>query len=277
MHDKIAFFLNGKFVDGYNPKAPVLDEGFLYGYGLFETMRAYNNKILLLDQHIERMFASARLISLKVPYPLAKTRNIVESAVLKAGLKDAFVRLSCWKSAKRNSILVVARKYKPYSSGEYKKGFSSIISKFAKDEDSILSKIKSNNYLLCRLAFLEATSLGSDEAVLLNTNGFICEGSRSNIFFVKNGVVYTPSLECGCLAGITRQLIIKIILKSGISVRSGRFRISQLYAADEAFLTNSLMGVMPLTRIGKFRINNSHSGEITEKLISSYNNLLRGT
>ncbi|RJP29463.1 MAG: hypothetical protein C4533_00270 [Candidatus Omnitrophota bacterium] len=275
MQGKMTVFFNGKFVDRHDLKASVLDEGFLYGYGLFETMRAYNNKILLLDQHIERMFVSAGLISFAMPYSSAKTRDIVESAVLKSGLKDAFVRLSCWRSKKINSILVIARKYKPYSSRVYKKGFSAIISRFTKDQDSMLSRIKSNNYLLCRLAFMEALSLKSDEAILLNNDGLICEGSRSNIFFVKNRRIYTPSLECGCLSGITRELIIKMILRSGLDVKEGKFGINQLYAADEAFFTNSLMGVMPLTKIGKLRINNSNTGKITEKLISDYDNLLK--
>jgi branched-subunit amino acid aminotransferase/4-amino-4-deoxychorismate lyase len=254
MRPKNMVYLNGKFIPERQAELSVLGPGFLYGWGLFETMRAYRNRIVYLSQHLERLKRSCKLIKMPYPPAAAELKGIIKKAIKINGLKDAYIRLTLWKSSAATDILIIAKKYQPYSPGKYREGFSACICRFRQNENSFFTRIKSTNYLFFRLAYLEAKNKGFDEAVILNNRGYITEGSRSNIFFVKGKKLFTPSLECGGLEGITRRFILSLAKKYKIKIQEGNFTIPDLYAADEAFLTNSLMGVMPLVSLEKKRI-----------------------
>jgi 4-amino-4-deoxychorismate lyase len=168
--------------------------------------------------------------------------------------------------------LVIARQYNPYLLKKYRHGFSTCVSGFRQNEYSILARIKSTNYLLCKLAYLEAKEKGFDEAIILNNRGYVAETSRSNIFLVKDGQVFTPSLSCGCLEGITRRAIFDLAKRNHIEIFEGNFTIQDLYDADEVFLTNSLMGVMPINSIKRQPMRR---GKITQLFMTQYNLLLK--
>lgn len=268
-------FLNGKFVTEKEAKISVLDPGFLYGLGLFETMRSYKNKILYLDAHLKRLQASCELIKIKLPYSSLKLKDIIRETVKINKFKDAYVRLTLWKSNPQTGILVLVKKYHPYPISKYKNGFSAGFSKFRQDENSLYSRLKTSNRLIYQLSLEEAGRKGFDEAVILNHRGYIAEGSRTNIFLVKDNAIFTPAIECGCLNGITRQVIFGLAKKNQIKVYTGNFTLTDLYSADEAFLTNSLMGIMPLVSLEKKKIGKGKCIRITKLLSKRYNCLLR--
>lgn len=271
---KEAIFLNGKFILKDEAKIPVLEPGFLYGWGLFETMRAYSEKIVYLNEHLIRMKDSCRLIHLRFPYPFDKLKRIIEKTVRISRFRDAYIRLTLWKSEHATGTLIIVREYNPYPKQKYKSGFRAKISSFRQNDSSLLARMKTTSRLLYELSFNEAKFKGFDEAIILNNRGYITEASRSNIFLVRDSALFTPDLECGCLGGITRRVIFALAKKYNIKIYEGNFTAQDLYNADEAFLTNSLMGVMPLAAVEKHKIGKGLAGRITEYFVKKYNLLL---
>jgi len=250
-----------------------LSEGFLYGYGLFETMRAYEGKIFCLDLHIERLISSSFLIDLKPPHKSLIIKKIKE-ILRKEKIPNAYIRINLWKQGQASKFCIILREYTPYPTEVYKRVFRCITSKFRQNEYSVLSKIKSLNYLNNRLALRQAKERNCDEAIILNTKGYLCEGTRTNLFLIKNSKVFTPSLDCGCLEGITRNKVIEIAKKEELKVYEEKLFIEDLYNADEAFLTNSLIEIMPLTFLDERPINKGIPGEMTNLLLNRYRRLV---
>ena len=274
---KTTVFLNGKFIPPEEAKLPILTPGFLYGWGLFETMRSYNNSIVYFDAHLKRIKKSCALIAIKFPYSLDRLKEIIQKTIRINGFPDAYVRLILWRTDTGTDVLVVARNYQPYSLKKYRMGFRTCISRFKQNENSFLVRLKTNNYLFYRLAYLEAEKKGLDEAIILNNRGYIAEGSHTNIFLVKDKELFTPRLECGCLDGITRKVVWDLAKKYHISVSEGNFTLSDLYEADEAFLTNSLIGIMPLTSIERHKLGQGTSRyKLTRFFREKYKSLLLG-
>jgi branched-subunit amino acid aminotransferase/4-amino-4-deoxychorismate lyase len=269
---KEIIFLNGKFISQKEAKLSVLTPGFLYGWGIFETMRAYQKKIVYFDTHLERIQNASKIMEIKFPYALKKLKKIIQTTLKINGFTDAYVRLTLSKSKKGTDTLIMVKKYQPPSKQKYRKGFSAYISSFRQDENSFLARVKTISRLLYELAYQEAKARGFDEAIMFNQRGYICEGSRSNLFFVKNNELFTPALTCGCLAGITRHVIFDLAKKAHLKLYEGKFTPQEVSGAEEAFLTNSLIGVMPLTLINKQSIG---TGKITRFFLKEYNRLLK--
>lgn len=272
MHTQIAS-LNNKFITLKEARVSCFDEGFLYGFGLFETMRAYNGKIFLIDRHLRRLAQSAKLINLKLKMPLTQIKLAMGQLLKINSLKDAHIRLTIWQGEDKVNTLIIARAFKTGPTKEYKAGFKAIISAFRQNEQSLLSRIKSLNYLQSRLARQEAQRKKADEAILLNTQGFISEGSRSNIFIVKKNELATPSIDCGCLPGITRQVVFDIAARMSLKIREKRILPKELFSADEAFATNSLIEIMPLTFVNGKPVGRAKPGEITKFILEKYRSL----
>lgn len=272
---KEIVFLNGKFIPQDEAKVSVLSPGFLYGFCLFETMRSYHNNIVYFQEHLERIKKSCKLINLKFPYTLNRLKELIQEIIRINGFTDAYVRLTLGNSGSGTDTVIMVKKYKPYTSQKYREGFRGCLSRFKQNEGSFFSRLKTANYLLFQLAYLEAKDKGFDEAVILNNRGFIAEGSRANIFLIKDNEVFTPALECGCLNGITRKAVFDLAKKHNIKIYEGNFIVPDLYQADEAFLTNSLMGIMPLVSIEKRLIKKGLVGKMTRFFIERYNSLLK--
>lgn len=268
-------WLNNKVINIKNTDLPFFDEGFLYGQGLFETMRSYDGEVFLLDRHIKRLVKSCPIMNIA-----CKDRNLLKRAVQKIikknKLNSGYIRLNVYKKKNSFGIFVFTKRKHFYSQKDYQNGFSAIISKrIRQNETSPLVKIKSLNHYFYILLSKEAKNHGVDEVIILNNKGNICEGSRSNIFVVKNNIILTPSLNCGCLPGITRQVVLEIIKKLGINFKETEIKPKDLYNSKEAFLTNSLIEIMPLTKIDGKLIGNGKIGKITESILKTYRQLIK--
>lgn len=268
-------FLNGKFISKAKAFISPVEPGFLYGWGIFETMRSYNHNILYLDQHLKRLKDSCRIIDMQLPYSLNKIKSVILKTVELNMIKDAYVRATLWKKERNNGLLIIARPYKSPEAIKYKYGFKVTISTLRQNESSFLSQIKSMNYLLYQLAYKQAKDKGFDEAIILNNRGIIAECSRANIFLVKDKELFTPSLDCGCLAGITRNIVFDLARDYNIKLYESSLTVQDLREAGAAFLTNSLIGIMPVTYLDMAAVAKGNPDKITLFLMAKYNNLLK--
>jgi len=264
---KELFYLNGKVVPKEKAVIFCLDPGFLYGFGVFETIRVDEGRALFLKEHIERLRNNAAVLGMHIE------RNLVvriKSLLKKSALKSARIRINVWKGISRSNTLIFIQEFFPYPEEVYEQGFKAVISRFRVNEFSVIPRIKSMNYLPNILARYEAEEKGADEAILLNTRGFIAEGSRSNIFLIKGGRLLTPPLSSGCLPGITRKVVINLARKNGIKILQKDITPDYLFRADEVFITNSLLKIMPITSINNRRINKGGAGRVYKFLADKY-------
>lgn len=279
-------FLNGALVPRGDARISPFDHGFLYGYGLFETMRAYSGRIFRLQQHLERLGASAALLGLPVD---AYDLGAACCDVLRANdLSDARIRLtvSMGEGAgvpdippqPKPTVFVVATEHIPLPRKRYEEGFAAIVSSIRQNSGSPVSRLKSTSFLGNLLARREAKEAGADEALLLNERGCLCEGSTSNVFLVKDGCLHTPDESSGCLPGITRRAVVEVAAGWGAAVAQREVRLEELLQADEAFVTNSVLEVMPLTCVNGVRIGREVQGgkgsSITRRMMAAYGELV---
>lgn len=268
-------YLDGSLVPLSQARISPFDLGFLYGYGLFETMRAYSGHIFRLKRHLERLSQSAKLLGL--PLNAFDLEKACYDTLQANKLKDARIRLTVSigegevipipPKHPKPTVLVTAARYVPLAEEAYRKGYKAVVSSIRQNSQSPLSRLKSANYLNNILARIEARAAGADEAILLNERGFLCEGSASNIFLVSKGNLITPGEESGCLPGITRQVVIELAQGLGISLAQREVRFEELLRAGEAFLTNSIMELMPLAEVDGKPIGR---GEVTGRLTQAY-------
>ncbi len=275
-------FLNGAFIPLAEAKIAVADYGFLFGYGLFETMRAYDGRVFRLDCHLERLGRSAKRLGIRVD--VAGLEGIVAETVRKNGLKEARVRVTVSAGAgsltpdpgscKTPTILITALKYIPHSTEIYCRGWKVILSSFTRPTRSPLTTMKTANYLESILARQEARDFNADDAILLNDRGMAAEATSSNLFLVSQGILKTPGLESGILPGITREVVLELALDLGITTVETDISPGELMAAEEVFATNSLIEIMPVTMIDGRTIGNGKIGAITNSLIMAYRGLV---
>lgn len=266
-------WLDKKLVPEKEAKASCLSEGLLYGQGLFETMRCYRGKVFALDRHLKRLIHSCPVLGIEAPQE-KNLKKAVNSVVRKNHLKDAYLRLNVFKHSHRTRIFVFARKLSLPAGRQYKKGFSVILSNEERIGVSVLNGIKSlNHYFYIRLSDL-AKQKGFDEAFFLNSHNEVVEGSRTNIFLVKNKKVLTPHLSCGCLPGITRGVVIEALTRLRVPLVERKIHPRELFRQDEIFVTNSLIGVMPVTRIDKERVGDGKVGALTKLVIEAYEKIV---
>ncbi len=280
-------YLDGSFLPRSAAKISPFDHGFLYGYGLFETMRAYNGHIPFLDRHLARLERSAQLLGLASKLAGYNLERGCRETLRVNGLRDARLRLTVSggegemvpdpSTCRRSTVLIVAQSYTPPPPQTYKKGFRAVVAALRRNSQSPLSRIKSTNYLESLLAKVEAKAAGADEAIFLNDRGFLAEASTSNIFLVVGGVLLTPPLMSGILPGITRQAVLELAPYQGITVKEQEVKLKDLFEAEEAFLTNSLLELMPLTEVEERPIGRRKPGTVTRRLMTAYKQLVETT
>jgi len=264
---KNYYIFNGKEVEGKDIGIERLKRGFFYGDGVFETLHAEDYNLFRWDDHWQRMLKGADVCRLEVDVEGAEIKNKIQYTLKKHKLSDAYIRVNLFrrqtgsfdpKDERRSHILILIKRYHPYPDEFYKKGLRCVISKkYFRNERSPLSNVKSFNYLENILARLEARQQGCEDAIFLNTKGFLTSASVANLFFVKKGRVYTPSIDCGILPGITRKVVLEICKEKGIKIVEGRFLPEDLKTADEVFITNTLMGLLPVREVkGLFKGKN---------------------
>ena len=281
-------YLNGSLAPRSQARVSVFDHGFLYGYGLFETMRAYHGTIFLLGRHLERLLSSAEVIGLSSGLADIDLGRACIDTLKANNLKDARLRLAASRGEVDSfpgssiesmpTVLVTARSYSALPSQIYDKGFKVGVSSLRRCSQSPLSRLKSANYLLSVLARMEAEAAGLDEALLLNEQGFLTEGSISNVFFATSSSLITPPVESGILPGITREVVMGLAVALGVKVAEENVGLEDLEKFDEAFLTNSVMEIMPLVEVrdaGKIiTIGSGKPGKITRRLMAAYRQMV---
>jgi branched-chain amino acid aminotransferase len=277
-------YLNNTLVPAAKAKVSVFDHGFLYGDGIYETMRVYDGVVFLLDKHLDRLRRSASLIGLDLPKSDADIRLAVYDTLLANGLGDAYVRLTISRGygeigldpdlCKEPTFIIIAEKFKNYPRSYYENGIRLKLASVRRNlKEALNPQIKSLNFLNNVLAKIEAKQAEADEAIMLNASGHLAEGTVSNIFFLKNNVLQTPSINCGILDGITRALVIDLAAKNAIPVKEGVYKPVDLYRATEVFITNSTMEVMPVSRVDEVHFK---VGETARLLLAKYKQEVNG-
>ena len=282
--DEIVY-LNGKLVPAKEARVSIYDHGLLYGYGLFETMRAYNGKIFLLERHINRLTVSAKYAGLSDALAGIDLAKACTDTLKANNLKEARMRLTVtggeadtfpWAGTDGPATVVItAKPFVSIPEDKYEQGFRVRIASVRHCRDSKLSGIKSTSYLISVLAKKEATAQGLDEALLLNDDGYIAEGGSSNVFFVRSSRLITPSEGSGILPGITRQVVIELAEELDIGVTEGTVGMAIIRQCEEAFLTSSTMEIMPMVMASDetgwtVKIGTGRPGPITLKLMAAY-------
>lgn len=277
-------YLNNRLVADSRAKVSVFDHGFLYGDGVYETLRAYNGTVFMIREHIERLFMSASKIDLKIPVRADVIRRAVYKTIRANRQKNAYIRISVSRGAgpigldpelcPKPTLVIISRAFRGYPRQYYGKGVKiAIVGVRRNSRDALNPEIKSLNFLNNILARMEARKEGAYEAVMLNSQGYLAEGSVTNIFFIRNNVLFTPSLEVGILDGITRRIILDMARRQKIPTREGRFTPLDLYRSDEVFISNTTMEIMPVTTVDDVRIGDM-AGRTTKFLRSGFRKLI---
>ncbi|MCK4965226.1 MAG: aminotransferase class IV [Dehalococcoidia bacterium] len=277
---EVLIYLNGALVPRGEARISPYDRGILYGYGLFETMRSYGGWVFCLDRHLARLMHSAGKIGLDVGLDPAALEQAIHKTLEANKLSDARIRLTVLAGEGERgltpptsgtlTVIIVAEKLVSPPPQAYEDGISAAVVSTRRNSQSPLSRIKSIGYLDNLLAHSEAVAAGADEAILLNEQGFVAECSTSNIFLVVGGRLLTPSAESGILPGITREVVLELAQGLGITTVVGEIPLADLLGADEAFLTNSIVEVMPITEVDGRPVGRGKPGEVTERLMSAY-------
>lgn len=250
--------LNGKLIKNDELLISPKGEGFNYGYGLFETLKIVDGNICFMEEHFNRLKKSCAELNLKFEYDLCIIQEYANNLVSSCGMSSGSIKILYAKDKDKYNLLMTTNENK-YTLEKYKKGFSICIASSKRNPYSKLTYIKSNNYLENILEKTIANKKGYDETVFLNTNDNISEGSYTNVFFIKDNIIYTPSISCGILPGIMRDKVIDLINKLSIKIEIGKFKIDDMFKADEIFITNSLMEIMPVWKLEnkKFNLTNN--------------------
>lgn len=277
-------YLDGELIPAVEAKISPFDYGFLYGYSLFETMRSYGGVIFRLEQHLERLNSGAQVLELSsrlAPFNLGKACYDLLAA---NGLDDARIRLMITAgegdlvpnpaSCKGITLFIAARKLTTISPESYARGYRAITASPRRTSTSLLARLKTGCYLENFIAKQEARAAGADEALVLNEQGLLAEASSSNVFLVTDGCLLTPSLDCGALPGITRDAVLEMATKLGIEARQTKISRDTFCEADEAFLTNAIIELMPLTAVDDRPVGTGNPGPLTLRLAEAYKQLV---
>ncbi|BFU92088.1 MAG: putative branched-chain-amino-acid aminotransferase [Nitrospira sp.] len=278
-------YLNNKFVTDEEAVVSVFDHGFLYGDGVYETIRSYGPRIFMRNEHLSRLFRSAAEIGLTIPIPVKNWGDILHEAMIRndvgTDLQDAYLRITVSRGAgdigldpalcSSPTVVVMAKPLVPPASHFYERGVNVIVASTKRNLPHALSpQIKTTNFLNNIQAKREAIAAGAFDSILLNWEQHLTECTISNLFFVMDGTLRTPTLECGLLDGITRNIVIRLAEELNMHVEEGRYTVDQLYRADECFLTNTSMEIMPVTSVDRRPVGDGKPGPLTLKLRAQF-------
>ena len=280
----MKIFIDGKYYEKAKAKISVFDHGLLYGDGVFEGIRAYHGRVFKLAEHVERLYCSAKAILLTIPMtPDAMARAVVETC-RRNQIRDGYIRLLVTrgegtlgldpKRCPRASVIIIAATIQLYPKEFYEKGLTIITVPTTRNLHSAVNPaIKSLNYLNNILAKIEAQNGGCEEAVMLNSEGYVAECTGDNLFIVKAGRLLTPPLSAGALYGITRQTVMELATESGVAVSEPNLTRYDLFNADECFLTGTGAEIVPVVKIDGRVIGTGKPGPLTRQLEERYHAL----
>ena len=282
----LKIYINGRLYDKADAKVSVYDHGLLYGDGVFEGIRSYGGKVFRLEQHLDRLWDSARAISLEIPMTPARLAAAVNETLQVNAISDGYVRLIVTRGEgtlgldpKRTSdpqVIIIADKIELYPEEYYKNGLDIVTARTIRNHPGALDpRIKSLNYLNNILAKIEGSQAGCVEALMLNHKGEVAECTGDNIFLVRDKHLYTPPVDAGILEGITRQVVIDLAAQTNYPVHEQPLAMDDVYIADECFLTGSAAEVVPVVKIDGRPIGSGKPGPITLGLIERFHQFTR--
>ncbi len=246
-------FLNGAFVPEEKAVISVFDRGFLYGDGLFETIRVFNGGPFQWQRHIERLRAGADFLKIKLPYSASQLRPVADKLIARNKMPDSLLRIALSRGAGApgyspknigRPTLIISLRLAPKLDPKNPPQLKLVTSSFRTVPNDPLARFKTSNKLPQVLARAEAANAGADEALLLNTDGFVAEGTSSNIFWIKRGLVYTPPVAAGILPGVTREVVFEIGAGLGIPIQEKNIRLKELKQSDGLFLSLTSLGIV---------------------------------
>lgn len=282
-----AVNVNGHLTDAEHAAISPFDHGYLYGYGVYETLRTYNRVPFMFDRHMKRLRASAEAIYVPLPIRDAEMLKRIEqtmSAV--AGLEEGYIRILLTrgagdfsydqKAAGEPTLVIIVKNFPEPPAEKFDKGIKiAFVSVMRNHPASVNPRIKSNNLLNNALAMQEALAKGAEEALLRNHRGEIAECSQSNFFLVRNGTALTPPLDAGLLAGITREFVFEVGRAAGVPVSEAVLKDADVLGADEAFITGTTREVTPVVRIDDHIVGEGRPGPVTRKLLQTFRAMAR--
>ncbi|MBS7647481.1 MAG: branched-chain-amino-acid transaminase [Candidatus Bathyarchaeia archaeon] len=286
MEKELLVYIDGGYYPKSQAKISVYDHGFLYGDGVFEGIRAYNGVVFKLKEHIDRLYRSAHAIMLQIPVTKEEMIKIVLETLRKNQLKDAYIRLIVTRGVgdlgldprkcKKPTVIVITDTIALHKSEAKEKGISAVLTWVRRDPvDATTHEVKSLNYLNSILAKIEANINGADEAICLDKNGYICEGTGENIFIVKDGRIYTPPSSTGALRGVTAETVRELAKSLGYEVIEKNITPYEAFTADEVFLTGTAAEIVPVREINSRQIGAGKPGPITRRLIEEFSKLVQ--
>lgn len=282
----LKIYISGKFYSKDEAKISVYDHGLLYGDGVFEGMRSYDGKVFRHQDHLERLYASARAICLEIPMSMEEMAAAVEETLEINNIKDGYIRLVITRGSgslgldpyqcRVPEIIIIADKITLYPEDFYVKGLEIITASTMRNHPAALNpRIKSLNYLNNILAKIEGLQSGCIEALMLNHKGEVAECTGDNIFIVRKGKLYTPPTDACILEGITRDAVIDLARAAGIEVFETALTRHDIFVADEMFLTGSAAEVIPVIKVDSRKIGEGVPGPMTKDLITRFRKLVR--
>jgi branched-chain amino acid aminotransferase len=277
----MKIFLSGKLVDEKDAVVSVFDHGLLYGDGVFEGIRAYNGRVFLLDEHVDRLYDSAQAIALDIPMTKEEMSRAVIDTCKANELNEGYIRLVVTRGkgtlglnpylCNKAEVIIICAKIQLYPQELYDNGLKIVtVGTIRNHPEAINPRIKSLNYLNNVMAKIEAINAGCMECLMLNHKGEVAEASGDNVFVIKHGVITTPPSTCGALEGLTRNKVINLAQKAGYTVREVPMARYDLYVADEVFLTGTAAEIISVVDVDKRVIGDGKPGSITAELAKLY-------
>jgi len=282
----VKIYLSGKFVDKDKALVSVFDHGLLYGDGVFEGIRAYDCLVFRLKEHTDRLYRSASAIGLKIPMSKSQASEAVIKTLKANNIRDGYIRFVVTRgvgdlgldprNCPKPTVFIIADKIKLYPVEFYKIGLKIITAKVRRNFPQALDgRIKSLNYLNNILAKLDAIKAGVVEAIMLTHDDYVAECTGDNIFIIKGGKLLTPPADVGALEGITRDAVIKIAKRVGLSFAEKMLKMKDVYSASEVFLTGTAAEIIPVVNIDGRKIGDGKPGEATLKLEKEFKKLTK--
>jgi len=284
----IQVYIDGKYYAKEDAKISVFDHGFLYGDGVFEGIRAYNGRVWKLTEHLDRLYASAKSIWMEIPISWDEMEEVVLETLRRNKLQDAYIRLVVSRGygdlgldprkCPKPTIVCITDSISLYPQEVYTVGMKVIsVATRRNPADTLSPQIKTLNYLTGIMAKITAVTLGYPEVIMLNKEGYVCEGTGDNIFIIKNGKIITPAAYLGILPGITRNAVMAMASELGYPVEEGVFTLHDVYTADECFLTGTAAEVIPVIMADARSIGTGTPGPMTTNLINRFRELTVST
>jgi len=282
----LKVYLNGKLVDKDRAAVSVYDHGLLYGDGVFEGIRSYGGKVFRLQEHLDRLWCSAKAIWLEIPISQEAMGAAIEDTLAKNGIEDGYIRVVVTRGCgtlgldpdkcSDPQVIIITDYIALYPDEVYQKGLEIITVSTARNHPAALSpRIKSLNYLNNILAKIEGKQAGCVEALMLNHKGEVAECTGDNIFLARRGALLTPPNDAGILEGVTRAVVIELARSAGIEVCEIALTKHDVYIADECFLTGTAAEVVPVVKVDSRTIGDGAPGPITRKLAERFRKLTR--